>query len=102
MSRYILRRLLLVIPLLLAVSLATFLLINLAPGDPISTRFGLNMNNLEPERIEEIRDELGLNDPLPVQYLRYLGDLLRGDLGRSITTNRPVSEEILLRLPASV
>ena len=102
MSRYILRRLLLVIPLLLAVSLATFLLINLAPGDPISSRFGLNMNNLEPERIEEIREELGLNDPLPVQYLRYLGDLLRGDLGRSITTNRPVSEEILLRLPATI
>ncbi len=102
MSRYILRRLLLVIPLLLAVSLATFMLINLAPGDPISTRFGLNMNNLEPERIDEIREELGLNDPLPVQYLRYLGDLLRGDLGRSITTNRPVSEEILSRLPATI
>jgi peptide/nickel transport system permease protein len=101
-SRYILRRLLLTIPLLLAVSLLTFLLINLAPGDPISTRFGLNLNNLDPGRIEEIRDELGLNDPLPVQYLRYLGDLLRGDMGRSLTTNRPVSEEILLRLPATI
>lgn len=102
MSRYILRRLLLVIPLLLAVSMATFLLINLAPGDPISTRFGLNLNNLEPERIEEIRDELGLNDPLPVQYLRYLSNLLKGDMGRSLTTNRPVSQEILARLPATI
>lgn len=102
MSRYILRRLLLVIPLLLAVSLATFMLINLAPGDPISTRFGLSLNNLEAGRIEEIRDELGLNDPLPVQYLRYLGNLLRGDMGRSLTTNRPVSQEILSRLPATI
>lgn len=102
MSRYILRRLLLVIPLLLAVSLATFLLVNLAPGDPISTRFGLSLNNLEPQRIEEIREELGLNDPLPVQYLRYLGNLLRGDMGRSLTTNRPVSQEILSRLPATI
>ena len=102
MSRYILRRLLLVIPLLLAVSLLTFFLINLAPGDPIATRFGMNMNNLEPERIEEIREELGLNDPLPVQYLRYVNDLLHGDMGRSLTTHRPVSEEILARLPATI
>ena len=102
MSRYILRRLLLVIPLLLAVSLATFMLINLAPGDPISTRFGLNLNNLDPGRIDEIREELGLNDPLPVQYVRYLGNLVKGDMGRSLTTNRPVSQEILSRLPATM
>lgn len=102
MSRYILRRLLLLIPLLLAISVLTFLLIHLAPGDPISSRFGLNMNNLEPDRIEEIREELGLNDPLPVQYLRYLSRLLHGDLGRSLTTNRPVIQELLSRLPATL
>jgi ABC-type dipeptide/oligopeptide/nickel transport system permease component len=87
---------------LLAISFFTFMLINLAPGDPISTRFGLNLNTLDPQRIEQIRQELGLNDPLPVQYLRYLGNLLQGDMGRSLTTHRPVSEEILSRLPATL
>jgi len=101
-GQYILRRLLLLIPLLLAISIVTFLLINLAPGDPIATQFGMNLKTLEPERIEQIRDELGLNDPLPVQYLRYLGHLLRGDMGRSLTTKRAVSEEITARLPATL
>jgi ABC-type dipeptide/oligopeptide/nickel transport system permease component len=77
-------------------------MIHLAPGDPISTRFGLNLKNLEPERIEQIREELGLNDPLPVQYLRYLINLLQGDLGRSLTTNRPVAGELVSRLPATI
>ena len=102
MGRYISRRLLILIPLLIAISMFTFLLINLAPGDPISSRFGLNLNTLDPARIEAIRQELGLNDPLPVQYLRYLGNLLKGDLGRSITTNRPVLDELLARLPATL
>jgi ABC-type dipeptide/oligopeptide/nickel transport system permease component len=77
-------------------------MIHLAPGDPISTRFGLNLKRMETERIEELREELGLNDPLPMQYLRYLGNLLQGDLGRSLTTNRPVADELLSRLPATV
>lgn len=102
MRRYILRRLLLLVPLLLAISVLTFFMIHLAPGDPISTRFGLNLKNLEPERIEQIREELGLNDPLPVQYLRYLSNLLQGDLGRSLTTNRPVASELVSRLPATI
>lgn len=102
MRRYIFQRLLLLIPLLLAISVLTFFLIHLAPGDPIATQFGMNLKQLEPERIEAIREELGLNDPLPVQYLRYLVNLLHGDLGRSLTTHAPVSEEILARLPATV
>jgi peptide/nickel transport system permease protein len=102
MRRYILRRLISLIPLLLAVSICTFVLINLAPGDPISTRFGLNLNSLDPARIEQIRQELGLDDPLPVQYLRYLSNLLRGDMGRSLSTNRPVAQELLSRLPATL
>ena len=102
MTTYILRRLLILIPLLFAISLLTFILINLAPGDPIATRFGMNMKRLDPVRIEEIRDELGLNDPLPMQYLRYMQDLARGDMGRSITTNAPVSKEITARLPATI
>jgi len=102
MQQYILRRLLILIPLLLAVSILTFIMVHLVPGDPIVTRFGLEMRNMEPERLEAIREELGLNDPLPMQYLRYLSNLLRGDLGRSLTTRAPVSKEILSRLPATI
>jgi peptide/nickel transport system permease protein len=101
-SRYILRRFLVLIPLLLAVSMVTFFLIHLAPGDPISTQFGLELKSLAPERIDEIREELGLNDPLLVQYLRYLGNLVRGDMGRSLTTKQPVSKEIFSRFPATL
>jgi peptide/nickel transport system permease protein len=82
--------------------LLTFVLVHLAPGDPIATQFGMNMKRLEPERIEAIREELGLNDPLAVQYLRYLGNLLKGDMGQSLTTKKPVLDEITDRLPATI
>jgi peptide/nickel transport system permease protein len=102
LKRYILQRLLLLIPLLLGVSLVTFILAHLVPGDPISSQFGLNPRGMEPETVERLRGELGLDDPLPVQYLRYLRQLLRGDLGRSLATRAPVSQEILARLPATL
>lgn len=100
--RYILFRLLLLIPLLFGVSLVTFLLVNIAPGDPISTRFGLDPRGADKETVDRLREELGLNDPLPVQYLNYVGGLLQGDMGTSITTRTPVSEEIRARLPATL
>ena len=102
MLRYILFRLLLLIPLLFGVSLVTFLLVNIAPGDPISTRFGLDPRGADKETVDRLREELGLNDPLPVQYLNYVGGLLQGDMGTSITTRTPVSEEIRARLPATL
>jgi len=89
-------------PLLLGVSALTFALIHLAPGDPLSTQFGLNPRGMEPETVERLRAQLGLNEPLPVQYFRYLGSLLRGDMGRSLTTRTPVSQEILARFPATL
>jgi len=100
--RYIIQRLLLLVPLLFAVSLVTFVLAQLAPGDPVTTRYGLDINRMETERIEEIREELGLNDPIMVQYLRYLTDLVQGDMGRSLTTGAPVIQEIADRLPATL
>ena len=102
MRRYIVRRLLLLVPLLVGVSALTFALIHLAPGDPLSTQFGLNPRGMEPETVERLRAQLGLNEPLPVQYFRYLGGLLRGDMGRSLTTRTPVSQEILARFPATL
>ncbi len=102
MRRYIAQRLVLVIPLLLGVSILTFIMVHLAPGDPISTQFGLDVRAMEPETLERMRQQLGLNDPLPVQYLRYLANLLHGDMGTSLTTKTPVSREILQRVPATV
>ena len=102
MKGYILQRLLLLIPLLLAISTLTFFMVHLAPGDPISTQFGFRLKGIEAETIERMREELGLNDPLLMQYLRYLGNLLRGDMGQSLTTRTPVTDEILARLPATV
>jgi len=102
LQRYILRRLLFLPPLLLGVSALTFALIHLAPGDPLSTQFGLNPRGMEPQTVERLRAQLGLNEPLPVQYLRYLGSLLRGDMGRSLATRTPVSQEIWARFPATL
>lgn len=102
MKRYILQRLLLLVPLLLGISVLTFLMVHLTPGDPILTQFGMNPRGMDQETIERLREQLGLNDPLPVQYLRYLGNLLRGDMGKSLTTKTPVLDEILARLPATI
>jgi peptide/nickel transport system permease protein len=88
--------------LLLGISLLTFAMAHLAPGDPISTQFGLDLRGMEPETVDRLRDTLRLNDPLPVQYLRYLGNLIRGDLGWSLTTRAPVSQEISARFPATL
>jgi peptide/nickel transport system permease protein len=100
--RHILRRLLTLPPILLGISLVTFLMAHWAPGDPVMAQMGLNPRGLEPQTLDRLREELGLNDPLPVQYAHYLGRLLRGDLGRSLTTRAPVSREILARLPATL
>jgi peptide/nickel transport system permease protein len=102
MVRYIFRRLLLMIPLLLAVSLLTFILIRLVPGDPVSAQFGLDPERMDIQQLDRIREELGLNDPLPIQYLRYLGNVVRGDFGRSLSTRREVGPDILQRLPATI
>ena len=100
MLRYISRRLLAMIPLLLAISLISFILIRVAPGDPIITyedpRGG---HDLSPEELNKLYEKLGLNDPLYVQYWRWLQNVLRGNLGYSLTTKRPVMEMIAQRVP---
>jgi peptide/nickel transport system permease protein len=100
--QYLLRRLIVVPFLLVGVATVVFALFQLTPGDPLAGRFGLQLNNMDPQTIERMRDELGLNDPVPVQYLRYMGKLLRGDLGTSITTRAPVLEEITARAGATL
>lgn len=102
MLKYIYQRLLLLIPMLLGVSIFTFGLLQVVPGDPITGTFGLDIENLDDSQIDRLREELGLNDPIPVQYLRYLGRLLQGDFGRSISTRRPVSLDLVERYPSTL
>lgn len=94
----ILRRLITVIPTLIGVIIVTFLLTRVLPGDPAVYFAGPAAT---PQSIADIRKSLGLDKPLPEQFLRYVDDLAHGNLGNSLATGRPVSTEILSRLPAS-
>ena len=103
MGPYVIRRLLLVVPLLLGITLITFTIINLAPGDPITALIDPNeMNVRTPEEMQALREGLGLNKPLPVRYVLWVKEVARGNLGFSIQNKRPVSDLILARLPASM
>jgi len=84
------------IPVLLGISLVVLILIDLTPGDPARMMLGAQATQ---EKVDELRESLGLNDSLPVRYVRFIGNVLRGDLGTSLMTRRPVAEEMLLRFP---
>ena len=97
MGRYIVKRVLLVIPLLLGVSFLTFAIINLVPGSPIAN---LRANpKIRPADLARLEDQLGLNDPWPVQYIRWLADLAHGDLGVSMHNSVSVADRIWAVLP---
>ena len=80
MTRYLIKRVLTLIPVLLVVSIVIFLLIHLTPGDPAAALLG---DQATPEAIAALREKMGLNDPLPVQYFNWLKDVFHGDLGES-------------------
>jgi peptide/nickel transport system permease protein len=94
MLRYILRRVLLLIPVLVGVSIVSFSLLHLIPGDPAVILGGTQATE---ENLEGIRREFGLKDPLPVQYVRYVSRAVRGDLGISIRTRDPVAATLITR-----
>jgi len=98
MFRYIIRRLLLVIPVLIGISIFVFLIMHLTPGDPARLMLG---ESAPAEQLEALREELGLNDPLPVQYFNWLKKAVRLDFGRSLRSKKLVTDEILSRLPAT-
>jgi peptide/nickel transport system permease protein len=98
--RYIQQRVLLMLPTILLTTLVVFLMLQLIPGDPASIYLG--ENQATPERLEQIREQLGLNRPLYVQYGDFVLRAVRGDLGRSVQTNRPVVQEITDRLPNTI
>ncbi len=99
MFSYVLKRLLLSIPVLIGVSILVFAIIRFVPGDPARAIAGVHAT---PEHIEQVRRELLLDEGLHVQYFVYMGNLLQGDLGRSTYSRRPVTTELRERFPNTV
>ena len=99
MGRLVLRRLLAALPNLLGVVVITFVLTRALPGDPAAYFAG---GAATQEAVDQVRRQLGLDRPLPEQFLHYVAGLARGDFGLSITTGQPVLQELLTRLPASI
>ena len=97
---YIRDRLLSFIPVVFGVSVLVFLMIHFVPGDPVMVMMA--GAPVPKEQLEQLREQMGLNDPLPVQYGRFLWNALHGDLGRSIRSNRPVIEDLVEQLPHTI
>lgn len=97
MGKYVLRRLIISALMVLAVATIIFFMIHLVPGDPATLVLG--EGNFTPEQLAMVRKALGLDRPLHVQYFTWLGGLLRGDMGNSLVTGRPITLDMGLRLP---
>ncbi|MBS3811313.1 MAG: ABC transporter permease [Halanaerobiales bacterium] len=99
MTSYIIKRLLALVPVIIGVALVVFLIIHLIPGDPAQTMLG---ERATVEAIEQLRESMGLNEPLYIQFISFFKGLLSGDLGRSVMSNNPVLNEISVRFPATL
>jgi peptide/nickel transport system permease protein len=105
MGAYFIRRILIAIPVLLGITILAFLVVNMTPGDPLTARMDpetLARMQAHPEQMEALRRQYGLDQPLPVQYIRWLGGVLQGDLGYAISTGRPIAAEIGPRIGPSL
>lgn len=98
MWKYIMKRILVAIPVLIGISIIAFFIIRLVPGDTVTAMLGVNYNQ---EQAEELREKYGLDKSLPVQYAKWIGNIFRGDMGRSFFTNEPVTKTIIERLPVT-
>src|ERR671937_145731 len=99
MFRLVLRRLLATVPVLVLVTLGVFLLIHVTPGDPVEAMMG---ESQDAAAKEALRHELGLDQPLPIQYVAWVGRLVQGDLGRSVRTHEPVVADVGRRIRPSL
>lgn len=99
MTRFLLRRLFLTIPVLIGVATLVFSLIHLVPGDPVQAMLG---ESASPQDVAQLRTKLGLDRPLYEQYATFARGIVRGDLGTSLRTNQPVTDVILERMPATM
>lgn len=94
--RYVVERLVLLVPTLLGILLGVFLLLHLAPGDPVEVLADTQTEHIPKEQLDLIRKDLGLDRPLYVQYLKYVGRVIHGDLGTSFRTRLPVMDDIVM------
>lgn len=101
MLRYILRRLLMLIPTLIGMSVLIFLMLRLLPGDIVTIIVGTDAQ-ADSAATEKLRESMGLNDPIPIQYVKWVGDMLRGDPGDSLRSGRPVGELLGRALPITI
>ena len=101
MGKYVLRRLLMLVPTLLGMSALIFLMLRLLPGDIVDIIIGGDPQADDAAR-QKLREAMGLTDPIPVQYVRWLGDLLTGDPGTSLRSGKPVGELLLRSLPVTI
>src|SRR5215218_3455024 len=101
MAAYLLRRVLLMVPTLLGVSIVVFLGIRLIPGDLVVVLSGMR-GDVSPEHRAALRRDLGLDRPIAVQYVDWLGAVARGDLGNSLKTDRPIGQDLARRLPVTL
>ncbi|MBI1801910.1 MAG: ABC transporter permease [Chloroflexi bacterium] len=99
MGQFLLKRIVAMVPVLFLVSLIVFFIVHLTPGDPALLMLGEEAN---PQVLAALRHDLGLDQPIPVQYLTWVSKVLSGDLGRSVRTNQPVLEAIIQRLPPTI
>ncbi|MFW5797767.1 MAG: ABC transporter permease, partial [Spirochaetota bacterium] len=99
MYQYILRRLLLTIPVVIGVSIIVFSIIRLLPGDPARALAGVQAT---PEYVQQVRERYGLDEPIPVQYWNFISSAARGDLGVSTFSRRPVTTELGERFPRTL
>lgn len=102
MGKYILKRLLLMIPTLLGITVVTFLIMHLAPGDPVQSMSGGAAGRFSKEAHKQFMESYGFDKPLPVQYVRWLGKIIRLDFGDSLVSDRPVIEVIMEKLPVTI
>lgn len=101
MLRYVARRALALAPILLGITVVTFVVLRVIPGDPVSALIDERAAGMDEKTIETIRAQWGLDKPLPVQYVQFVTSAVKGDFGRSFFTRQPVSSEILARMPAT-
>src|SRR6266567_6027493 len=100
MLAFLLRRAALIVPTFLGVTLLAFALIHLIPGDPVENLSG--ERGMDPARRERLLHEFGLDRALPLQYAEYIAQVVKGDLGTSLTTHEPVLSEFLTLFPATI
>src|SRR5206468_663896 len=101
MSKYILRRVILLIPTVIGMSMLIFLMVRLMPADIVDALVGVDPQ-ITPEAKAALRHSFGLDDPIPVQYARWVTEALQGDLGKSFRTREPITQRLVASLPITL